>query len=150
MALRVVLSTNAAQTSRMARCRTMAGVPEVVVASHALGFVGALLSTRFYKHLYCGVVAPNAILTTAETATVGPVGETLQVLRGSWRTTEPEQSKPGMQVSGLLSGVDGEHRIVRARIEWRLQVLSIKREDTLTGLLHEMTYEISVRSRTSN
>jgi len=63
-------------------------------------------SPRLHKHRYCGVLAPNAALREAVTASAGPAGATLRLLeqaRASMgltpaRPTEPDAPSPLMNL----------------------------------------------------
>ena len=61
---------------------TVDGRTEVLVTEPGLLDRLALLVTppRLHKHRYCGVLAPNAALREAVTASAGPAGATLQLL----------------------------------------------------------------------
>ena len=80
---------------------------------------------RVHKHRYCGVLAPNAKLRAAVTASAGPVGATLQIL-------EEARQKMGLpEAEGTdsrpLSADDGEPRSAAGRLATRCWALFLAR-----------------------
>ena len=82
---------------------------------------------RVHKHRYCGVLAPNARLRPAVTATAGPAGATLQILqqaREKMGLAEAETADPGPRP---LSSDEGERRSLPGRIAARCWALLLAR-----------------------
>lgn len=80
---------------------------------------------RIHKHRYCGVLAPNAKLRRAVTASAGPAGATLQIL-------EEARQKMGLpEVEGTnsrpLSADDAEPRSAAGRLAARCWALLLAR-----------------------
>jgi hypothetical protein len=80
---------------------------------------------RIHKHRYCGVLAPNAKLRRAVTASAGPAGATLQVIeqaRGKMGLPEPQDIdvRP-------LSADDSEPRNAAGRLAARCWALLLAR-----------------------
>lgn len=80
---------------------------------------------RIHKHRYCGVLAPNAKLRRAVTASAGPAGATLQVI---------EQARQKMGLSEVvdtdsrpLSADDSEQRSAAGRLAARCWALLLAR-----------------------
>ena len=77
---------------------------------HVAGFRAAHLVTppRVHKHRYCGVLAPNAKLRAAVTASAGPAGAVLQVLEQA----REKMGLPKAEGTGArpLTDNDGEPR----------------------------------------
>ncbi len=84
---------------------------------------------RQHKHRYCGVLAPNAKLRAAVTATAGPAGAVLQVLeeaREKMGLGEPEPTSSDAG-AGVLSSDEGEPRSAVGRIAARCWALLLAR-----------------------
>jgi hypothetical protein len=80
---------------------------------------------RIHKHRYCGVLAPNAKLRRAVTASAGPAGATLQILevaREKMGLPEAEDTD-----SRPLSADDGEPRSAAGRLAARCWALLLAR-----------------------
>ncbi len=82
---------------------------------------------RVHRHRYCGVLAPNAKLRKAVTASTGPAGTTLQVLQEARRKMGLDEA--GVEGAGTwhLSSDEGECRSVRGKIAARCRALLLAR-----------------------
>ncbi len=82
---------------------------------------------RVHKHRYCGVLAPNARLRKAVTASAGPAGAVLQVLEEARRKMgldEPEAEDDGPRP---LSSDESERRSLPGKIAARCWALLLAR-----------------------
>ena len=82
---------------------------------------------RVHKHRYCGVLAPNARLRKAVTATAGPAGATLQVLEEARRKMGLADAEAEDAGPRPLSSDEGERRSLPGKIAARCWALLLAR-----------------------
>jgi len=82
---------------------------------------------RVHKHRYCRVLAPNAKLRKAVTATAGPAGAMLQVLEEARRKMGLEEAGAEDDGPRLLSSDEGERRSPPGKIAARCWALLLVR-----------------------
>ena len=82
---------------------------------------------RVHKHRYCGVLAPNAKLRKAVTATAGPAGATLQVLEEARRKMGFADAEDEDDGPRPLSSDEGERRSLPGKVAARCWALLLAR-----------------------